>query len=110
MAYIALVAAQLLYTVSDVWKKVIFKAGGFSVATLIKPAFIAAMVLAGIGFLFQMYTLSKIDLSRTIISMGMMAVVFSACAGVFYLKESLTPANWIGVVMALAAIMLVNWR
>jgi len=78
MSIISVVIAQLLYTVSDTWKKVIFNAGGFSAATLLKPAFLMAMALAFIGFLFQMYALSKIELSRTIIMLGMLAVIFSS--------------------------------
>lgn len=110
MAYLSLLAAQLLYTLSDTWKKVIFNAQGFHWQTLVRPAFLLALLLAGIGFLFQMSALSKIEMSRTIISMGMMAVVFSAVAGTLFLKENLSLLNWSGVLLALVAIALVNWR
>ena len=46
MAYISVIIAQILYTVSDTWKKVIFNAGGFSLTTLLKPAFIMALATA----------------------------------------------------------------
>ena len=110
MAFISVVIAQLLYTVSDTWKKVIFNAQGFSPATLLKPAFIAAMLVALVGFLLQMYALSKIELSRTIVTLGMLAVVFSSAAGVFYLKEHLNTLNYLGIGLALAAIVLVNLK
>ena len=108
MSYIALIAAQLLYTLSDTWKKAIFNTQGFSASTMIKPIFIGAMILAGVGFISQMYALSRMDLSRTIVVMGMLAVIFSTAAGVIFFKESINPWNVIGLVLALVAIVLVN--
>jgi drug/metabolite transporter (DMT)-like permease len=108
MAILSVVLAQLLYSISDTWKKVVFANAGFSVKTLTSPVFLATLAIAAAGFLFQMYALSKLELSRTIIMLGMLAVVFSAIAGVFYLKEHLNAWNWAGVGLALAAIVLVN--
>ena len=108
MELLAVLAAQFLYTLSDTWKKVIFAERGFSVQTLTRPVFLATLVIALIGFLFQMYALSKIELSRTIVLMGTLAVVFSTVAGVLYLKEHLNAWNAVGIVLALAAIVLVN--
>jgi drug/metabolite transporter (DMT)-like permease len=108
MAILSVVIAQFLYSVSDTWKKVVFNDAGFSAKTLASPVFLATLVLALIGFLFQLYALSKLELSRTIIMLGMLAVVFSALAGVFYLKEHLNAWNWVGVGLALVAIVLVN--
>lgn len=108
MEYFAVVAAQLLYTMSDTWKKVIFNDKGFSLKILIHPIFLMTMAVALVGFLFQMYALSKIELSKTIVFMGMLAVVFSTVAGVLYLKEQLNTWNAIGIFLALVAIVLVN--
>ena len=108
MSYLALIAAQLLYTLSDTWKKAIFGTEGFSAGTFIKPVFIGAMLLAGIGFVSQMYALSRMDLSRTIVVMGMLAVLFSTAAGIIFFKETINLWNVIGLVLALAAIVLVN--
>jgi drug/metabolite transporter (DMT)-like permease len=108
MAILSVVIAQFLYTLSDTWKKVVFNNAGFSVKTLTSPVFLLTLVIAAVGFAFQMYALSKIELSRTIVMLGMLAVVFSAVAGVFYLKEHLNAWNWAGVALALVAIVLVN--
>jgi drug/metabolite transporter (DMT)-like permease len=108
MAYLSVVVAQLLYTMSDTWKKAILNASGFSAATLVKPAFLLTLLVAGIGFLFQMHALSKIDLSRTIVFMGMLAVIFSSAAGIIFFKEQLNHWNVLGLGFAVAAIILVN--
>lgn len=107
-ALISLVVAQALYTSSDTWKKIIFNDNPFSVQTLLSPPFLMTFAIALAGFMFQMYALSKVDLSRTIITMGILAVVFSAGAGVWYLKETMEWWNWAGVGLAMGAIVLVN--
>ncbi len=108
MAVLSVIIAQFLYTVSDTWKKVVFNDAGFSVKTLTSPVFLATLAIAAVGFLFQMYALSRIELSRTIVLLGMFAVVFSALAGTLYLKEHLNAWNWAGVALALGAIALIS--
>lgn len=108
MAILAVVVAQLLYTISDTWKKVVFNDAGFSVKTLTSPVFAMTLLIALAGFLVQLYALSRLELSKTIVLLGMTAVVFSSLAGVFYLKEHLNVWNWAGVGLALAAIVLVS--
>lgn len=110
LAFLSLVVAQAIYTTSDTWRKVIFGEVGFGFKTLTSPVFIATVAVTVVGFLFQMYALSKMDLSRTIITLGTLAVVFSAFAGVLFLRETLEWWNWAGVGLAIGAIVLVNVR
>lgn len=110
LAYLSLFIAQALYTSSDVWKKIILGDIGFSFATFIRPTFIAAMIFGAIGFAFQMHALSKLELSRAIITMTVMAIVFSAAAGALVFKDQLSLLNYAGVALAVAAVVLVNWK
>jgi drug/metabolite transporter (DMT)-like permease len=108
MAYLAIVAAQLMYSISDTLKKWVLRDDGFSVQAMLKPLFLVALLIAFFGFLFQMYSLARIDLSRNIIILGMLAVVFSTIAGVVVFKDQLNGWNVAGIVLALVAIVLVN--
>lgn len=110
LAFLSLIVAQAIYTSADTWRKMIFGDAGFGLKVLTSPVFIATVAITVIGFLFQMYALSKIELSRTIITLGILAVVFSAAAGVFFLGERLQWWNWVGVALAAGAIVLVNVR
>ena len=110
MSYIALIAAQLLYSVSDLWKKTLFTAKGFNFSAFTHPAFLTALAVATIGYFFQLYALSKIDLSRMAVVIGMMAVIFSSAAGIIFLKETFNFWNWLGMAAALLAIFLVHVR
>jgi drug/metabolite transporter (DMT)-like permease len=108
LAYLSLILAQAFYTASDTWKKIVFGAHGFTPAAFVKPVFLAALVVAAVGFLFQMHALARLDLSRTIVTMGMLAIVFSTAAGAVFFKESLSAWNYLGLAFALAAVWLVN--
>lgn len=110
LAFLSLIVAQGLYTVSDTMKKLLFNEKAFSFGTLTSYAFLVTMGIALTGFLFQMFALSKMELSRTIITMGVLAVVFSAVAGMMFLDEQLNWWNWMGVGLAASAIVLVNMR
>lgn len=110
MEYLSVVLAQLLYTSSDTMKKIILDAQGFSASLLLRPAFILTLLIAAVGFILQMYALSKVELSRTIIMMGMLAVIFSALAGGLFLGEKFNTWNIFGIVFALLAIAMINIR
>jgi len=99
-----------MYTLSDVWKKWLFEQNGFAFATFVKPTFIAAMLVALFGFVFQMHALSKLDLSRAIISLTVLAVIGSAVAGVLVFKDQMAWWNYAGVGLAVVAVVLVNWK
>jgi len=107
--FLALAGAQLLYTLGDLWKKSLFNVHGLWPA-LTKPLFLLTLVVTLAGFGLQMYALSKVDLSRMAVIIGMMAVVFSSLAGVFILKESFNGWNWLGLGVAVLAIVLVHIR
>ena len=108
MAYLSVLLAQLLYTLYDVWKKSLFGEQGFTAATFVRPAFLLALLVAAVGFAFQMHALSRLDLSRTIVMMGLLAVIFSSVAGVIFFREHLNIWNVVGLTLACAAIVLVN--
>lgn len=110
LAFLSLIVAQGLYTFSDTLKKLIFNDKAFSFSTLTSYAFLVTLAVAAVGFIFQMYALSKMDLSRTIITMGVLAVIFSSVAGLMFLDEQLQWWNWLGVAFAASAIVLVNVR
>lgn len=107
MPVLAILVAQIFYTCADVLQKKALGAG-FSVRTLLMPAFLATLLVSGTGFLFQMYALSKMELSRTIILLGVFGVVLAAAAGLIVFHDKLSLKNYIGIAFAIAAIILVR--
>ncbi len=108
MGLLAILVAQIFYTVADVFQKKALGGLGFSFRTFINPAFAFTFLISGTGFIFQMYGLSKTDLSRAIILLSVCGVIFAAAAGLIIFHDKLTWWNWLGVSFAVAAIVLVN--
>lgn len=101
---------QLIYSLSDLGKKIILGKAGFNWGLLTNWKFLLVTVAAGLGFLIQIYVLSRYDLSRTIILLGTFAVVLSAIFGVIFLHEKLSILNIAGIIFAVLAIILVQLK
>lgn len=102
--------AQLIYSTSDLFQKMIFNKVGFGSHLLKNVPFLLAMLLAVTGFVLQRLALSRYDLSRTIILFGVFAAVLSVLFGAIFLKEKLSLLNYFGVVFAILGIVLVQLK
>lgn len=109
-AIVAVFLAQFFYTVADTLQKFVLKGRGFSWQTLLSVKFLLTLVPAGVGFVLLMYGLSKMELSKTIILLGVFGVLLAAASGVVFFHDQLTWKNYLGMVFAVAAIVLVHWK
>jgi drug/metabolite transporter (DMT)-like permease len=110
VAFLAILVAQLFYTVADVFQKKALGNFGFSFRTFINPAFAFTFLISATGFVFQMYALSRMELSRAIILLGVIGVVTAAIAGILVFHDKFSWWNWLGVAFAIAAIVLVKLK
>lgn len=108
--FLAILVAQMFYTVADVFQKKALGNLGFSFRTFINPAFAFTFLISMTGFIFQMYGLSKMELSRAIITLGVAGVVMVSIAGIIVFQEKFTWWNWLGVAFAVVAIVLVKLK
>jgi drug/metabolite transporter (DMT)-like permease len=104
-----ILVAQAFYSVSDLLKKMVLRDVPFP-AALLDPKFIAVAMVSFVGIPLQWYVLSRYDLSRTAIFLGLFALILSPLLGVVVLQEKLSPANWLGLGLALVAVVLVNLK
>lgn len=105
---LSIFVAQVFFTAADTLQKFVLKGHGFSWQTLTNVKFLLTLPVAGVGFVFLMYSLSKMDISRTIILLSVFGVVLAAVSGVFFFKDVLTLKNYVGILLAIAAIVLVQ--
>jgi multidrug transporter EmrE-like cation transporter len=108
MYVLVVLVAQVFYTLADILQKKVLGGQGFSVHTLLSVGFLATLLVSGTGFVFQMLALSKMELSRTIILLGVFGAVMAAAAGMLVFHDKLSIKNWIGVAFAIIAIVLVR--
>jgi multidrug transporter EmrE-like cation transporter len=105
---LAVFLAQIFFTAADSFQKLVLQGKGFSVATLLNIKFLLTLPLAGVGFVFLMYGLSKMEVSKTIILLSVFGVVLAAASGLIFFHDKLALKNYIGIVFAVAAIVLVH--
>lgn len=110
MNFILLFFAQLIYSLSDLGKKIILQRAGFGWNLLGDIRFLAVSAAAIFGFAFQMFVLSRYELSKTTITLGVLAVLISAALGMLILHERLSGLNLLGVGFAIAAIVLLQLK
>lgn len=109
MHALIMLAAQAFYSLSDLLKKIALRDLAFP-AALANPKFLAVSAIALVGMLIQMYALSRYELSRTTIYLGVFALILTPVLGVLVLHEKLSPVNWVGVGLAIVAVVLVNLK
>ncbi|MEK7516598.1 MAG: hypothetical protein AAB562_03310 [Patescibacteria group bacterium] len=110
MNLVLLFVAQLIYGLSDLGKKIILQRTGFGWHLLGNIPFIAVSLAALLGFAVQMFVLSRYEFSKTIITLGVLAVLISTALGVLVLHERLTALNALGVLFAVAAIVFLQLK
>lgn len=108
MELILLVITQAMYSLSDLGKKVYGTEVGFNVGLLKHVPFMIAMIVPFIALMIQVYVLTRYELSRTMITLGVLNVLFASGLGVMVLKEKLSTLNYLGIVFAVLAVILVN--
>lgn len=109
MHALLMLAAQAFYSLSDLLKKIVLRDLSFP-AALANPKFLGVSAIALVGMLIQMYVLSRYELGRTTIYLGVFALIVTPLLGVLVLQEKLSPVNWVGVGLAIVAVVLVNLK
>lgn len=103
-----LILTQAIYSLSDLGKKVYAEKLGFGFGLLKNIPFLLVLIVPAIALALQIYVLSRYELSKTMITLGVLNVVFATLLGVGVLKEKLSLANYLGIVFAILAVILLN--
>ncbi len=101
---------QIMYSLSDLAKRFYGSRIGFNVELLKNIPFMISLVVPFVALVLQIYVLSRYELSRTMITLGVLNIVFATALGVIVLKEKLSLINYVGVVCAVLSIILINLK
>lgn len=99
--------AQLIYSTSDVLQRMVGLRYGYGWHLVSNYRFWGALSIAAFALLVQMYVLSRFEVGKTIIFLGIFAVVITPIMGLVFLGERLSLTNWTGVALAIGAMFLV---
>jgi uncharacterized membrane protein len=103
------IGSQLLFTAGDLLARKHIK-GDFTLANLLTGWFGAYVLLRTFATLGQLYVLSVIDLGKAMALFGAASVMIANLLGWLVLEEVLTPTAYVGIGLAVLALLVMSSR
>ncbi len=107
---VVLLGTQVLYTTSDFMGRFFMRKYGFDAGMLTSGWFWGYQAIRQIAMFGQLYVFAHIPLGKTMALLGASSIVLSNVLGFLFLREVLTPAAYAGVILAVAAILVMAFR
>ena len=102
------IASQALFTAGDLLARKHLR-GDFTVANFLSAWFVAYLVFRSVATFGQLYVLSTIDLGKTMALFGAASVMIANVLGWLVLQEVLPPIAYVGVALAVLALVVMSW-
>ena len=107
---IILVLTQLVYSGSDFMGRLYMDRHGFHWTTFFTPWFLMYFIIRQIAMFGQLYVFAHIPLGKTMALLAAASIILSNTLGYLFLNEVLTPTSYIGVTLAILAILVMAVR
>lgn len=107
---IVLIATQLVYSISDFMGRYYMVKHGFHAASFLMPWFLWYQVIRQVAMFGQLYVFACVPLGKTMAILGATSIVISNVLGFLFLKEVLSPVAYVGVMMAVIAILIMTFK
>ena len=103
---LVLIGTQVVFTCSDLLGRAYMRKMGFQLSTFLTPWFLLYFALRQVAMFMQLYVFAYVSLGKTIAVLAAAAIFFSNIFGYLFLQEVLQPAGYVGVSLALAAVLV----
>ena len=107
---IVLLATQLIYSATDFMGRYYMVKHGFHAASFFMPWFLWYQIIRQIAMFGQLWIFACVPLGKTMAMLGATSIVISNVLGFLFLKEVLSPVAYVGVMMAVIAILIMAFR
>lgn len=107
---VIVVGTQVLYTTSDFMGRYFMKKHGFDSSMLTAGWFWLYQLIRQIAMFGQLYVFAHIPLGRTMALFAASSIILSNILGVLFLREVLSATAYVGVFLAVAAILVLALR
>ena len=107
---VMLIGSQLVYSASDFMGRLYMSRHGFHWATFFTGWFLVYFIIRQIAMFGQLYVFAYVPLGKTMALLAAASIILSNILGVLFLKEILTPAAYVGVSLAILAILIMTFR
>jgi multidrug transporter EmrE-like cation transporter len=105
-----LIGTQALFTTSDFLARTYMGKFGYHVSTVFHPWFLAYFLIRQFAMFGQLYIFSQSPLGKTAALFGATSLVMSNLLGFLFLREILSPLAYLGVGLAIAAVLALTFR
>jgi len=105
---IVILVTQLIYSSTDLLARAHLRGATFGPASFLQAWFIWYAVIRVASTVAQFYVFSKLDLGKTDTLFALAAIVFANILGLLFLKEVLSVKDYIGVVLAIIALVILS--
>jgi uncharacterized membrane protein len=105
-----LIGTQLVYSISDFMGRYYMLKHGFQAASFLMPWFLWYQVIRQVAMFGQLYIFACVPLGKTMAMLGATSIVVSNVLGFLFLREMLSPVAYIGVMLAVIAVLLMAFR
>ena len=105
-----LVGTQLIYSASDFIGRYYMSKHGFHAASFWMPWFFWYQLIRQIAMFGQLWIFACVPLGKTMALLGATSIVISNVLGFLFLKEVLSPSAYMGVMMAVIAILIMAFK
>lgn len=102
-----IISSQALFTFSDVLARQHMKATGFTTTAFLSQWFIWYNLSRLVAALGQLYVFSQLELGRTLLLFAVISLIIANIIGYLLLGEVLTFYQYIGMMFAILAFILV---
>jgi drug/metabolite transporter (DMT)-like permease len=108
--FLILVGTQLIYSISDFMGRYFMSKHGFHGVSFLMPWFLWYQLIRQVAMMGQLYIFAVIPLGKTMAMFGAASIVVSNVLGILFLKEVLSPVAYVGVMMAVVAVLIMAFR
>jgi multidrug transporter EmrE-like cation transporter len=106
---LVVIGSQLLFTTGDLLARHNMQARGFAFSTFLAWWFLVYVVLRSVATLGQLFVFTNMEVGKTMALFGASSLVLVNVLGFFLLGEKLSLPIYFGIMLAVAAILIVGF-
>jgi len=105
-----ILGSQTLFAISSLIARSATKDQTFTARYVLTSWFITFILIRLVATLLELYVLTRVNLGQTVALAGVCGLITANLIGVVFLKEVLTPLNYLGIGFAIIAILLLSHK
>lgn len=107
-AIVVILITQLIFSLTDLLARSHLRNSSLGLSSFLQPWFLTYAVVRVTSTIAQFYVFTKIDLGKTVTLFAVAGIIFANILGVLFLKEVLSVKDYIGVILAIIALVILS--